>query len=470
MSAQQQTVVLEVAGRALGVGEGGRGGRPRPPAGCAGGRGQPGRPDGDGHLRPGADLGGAAERMDPRLRLPLRRPVGAPARVRPGRRARARVAADAGTRATAGTSGRRTEAMGHGGHHAGMSMDDMVRDMRNRFLVAAVLSIPILLWSPIGREVLGFDRSGAVRAARRRLLAAPEPAGRLLLGLDLLRRRLPGAAGPHAGHDGAGRRRGRRRLAVLSLVVTLTGGGEVFYEAATVLTAFVLLGHWFEMRARGGANDAIRTLLDLAPPTALVLRDGEPVEVPTAEVVVGDLLLVRPGAKIPVDGVVEDGESEVDESMVTGESLPVHKAPGAAGHRRHDQHHRHPARAGHQGRRRHRAGPDRQARPGGAELQGARAAAGRPGRVLAGARRPGRRRAHLRRLAAARRPAVRRRRCCSRSPSSSSPAPTRSAWPPRRRSWSAPASAPSAACCSRTPPRWRPRRASTPWSWTRPAP
>jgi P-type Cu2+ transporter len=97
-----------------------------------------------------------------------------------------------------------------------------------------------------------------------------------------------------------------------------------------VLAAFVLLGHWFEMRARGGANDAIRTLLDLAPPRALVLRDGEPVEVPTAEVQVGDLLLVRPGAKIAVDGVVEDGDSEVDESTVTGESLPVHKQPGSA--------------------------------------------------------------------------------------------------------------------------------------------
>jgi Cu2+-exporting ATPase len=114
-----------------------------------------------------------------------------------------------------------------------------------------------------------------------------------------------------------------------SLYVTLTGGGDVFYEAATVLAAFVLLGHWFEMRARGGANDAIRTLLDLAPPRALVFRDGEPVEVPTAEVVVGDLLLVRPGAKIAVDGVVEDGDSEVDESTVTGESLPVHKQPGS---------------------------------------------------------------------------------------------------------------------------------------------
>jgi Cu2+-exporting ATPase len=114
-----------------------------------------------------------------------------------------------------------------------------------------------------------------------------------------------------------------------SLAVTLTGGGDTFYEAATVLTAFVLLGHWFEMRARGGANDAIRALLDLAPPHATVIRDGETVEIPTAEVVAGDLLLVRPGDKIGTDGVVEEGRSEVDESVVTGESLPVSKAPGS---------------------------------------------------------------------------------------------------------------------------------------------
>src|SRR4029453_18229312 len=97
------------------------------------------------------------------------------------------------------------------------------------------------------------------------------------------------------------------------------------------LAAFVLLGHWFEMRARGGANDAIRTLLDLAPPRALGLRDGEAGEIPPAEVAVGDLLLVRPGAKIATDGLVEDGDSEVDESVVTGESLPVHKRPGDEG-------------------------------------------------------------------------------------------------------------------------------------------
>ena len=103
----------------------------------------------------------------------------------------------------------------------------------------------------------------------------------------------------------------------------------MFYEASSVLATFVLLGHWFEMRARGGANDAIRTLLDLAPPLATVIRDGEELEIPTREVVVGDRLLVRPGSKIPVDAVVEEGESEVDESMVTGESLPVSKGPGA---------------------------------------------------------------------------------------------------------------------------------------------
>ncbi len=210
---------------------------------------------------------------------------------------------------------------------ARMSMADMVADMRNRFVVAAVLSVPILLWSPIGRQVLGFH--------------VPAPFGlrddvfSLLLSLPVV------FYSAWIFFDGAWRALRARTLDMMvlvavavgagwlySLVVTLTGGGEVFYEAATVLTTFVLLGHWFEMRARGGANDAIRTLLDLAPARALVLRDGEPVEVPTADVAVGDLLLVRPGAKIATDGVVEDGESEVDESMVTGESLPVHKAPG----------------------------------------------------------------------------------------------------------------------------------------------
>lgn len=219
------------------------------------------------------------------------------------------------------------ETMGHGGH-AGMSMDAMVRDMRDRFLVALVLSIPIMLWSPMGRDMFGFT--------------VPAPFGlrddvfALLLSLPVV------FYSSWIFFDGAYRALKARTLDMMVLVavaigagwlysvgVTLTGGGEVFYEAASVLATFVLLGHWFEMRARGGANDAIRTLLELAPPKAVVLRDGEPVEVPTAEVVVGDVLMIRPGAKVPVDGVVADGISEVDESMVTGESLPVSKAEGS---------------------------------------------------------------------------------------------------------------------------------------------
>jgi Cu2+-exporting ATPase len=113
-----------------------------------------------------------------------------------------------------------------------------------------------------------------------------------------------------------------------SVAATFFIEGEVFYEAAAFLAAFVLLGHWFEMRARGGANDAIRALLDLAPPKATVLRDGVELEIPTAEVRVGDLLLIRPGSKVPVDAEVVEGESSVDESMVTGESMPVAKQPG----------------------------------------------------------------------------------------------------------------------------------------------
>ncbi|WP_031164361.1 heavy metal translocating P-type ATPase [Streptosporangium roseum] len=220
------------------------------------------------------------------------------------------------------------EMTGPGGH-GGTSMTAMVADMRNRFLVALVFSIPIVAWSPIGTEVLGLD--------------LPVPFGlrpdvwALLLSLPVI------FYSCWIFFDGALRalRAGTLDMMVLvavavgagwlySVIVTLTGGGEVFYEAATVLAAFVLLGHWFEMRARGGANDAIRTLLNLAPPKAVVIRDSEPVEVPTAEVVADDLLLIRPGAKIPVDGTVEDGGSEVDESMVTGESLPVHKQPGSA--------------------------------------------------------------------------------------------------------------------------------------------
>ncbi|RUW38045.1 copper-translocating P-type ATPase, partial [Mesorhizobium sp. M1E.F.Ca.ET.041.01.1.1] len=96
----------------------------------------------------------------------------------------------------------------------------------------------------------------------------------------------------------------------------------------SVLLVFILLGHWLEMRARAGASEAIRALLDLAPPKAIVLRNGKEVEVATADVALGDIVVLRPGNKLPVDGQVIEGESTIDESMLTGESMPVIKRVG----------------------------------------------------------------------------------------------------------------------------------------------
>src|SRR5919197_110292 len=217
---------------------------------------------------------------------------------------------------------------GHGGH-AGMSMDSMVRDMRNRFLVALVFTVPIVLWSNVGKNLLGGEVAtpfGIDRDIWQFLLSLPIVfyASTIFFtgAVSALRNRTLDMMVLVAVAIGT--------AWVYSVAATFLIEGDVFYESAGMLATFVLLGHWFEMRARGGANDAVRALLDLAPPRATVLRDGQPVEVPTAEVQVGDLLLVRPGSKVPVDAVVEEGESEVDESTVTGESLPVHKGGGDA--------------------------------------------------------------------------------------------------------------------------------------------
>ncbi|MGH3130478.1 MAG: heavy metal translocating P-type ATPase, partial [Gaiellaceae bacterium] len=218
-------------------------------------------------------------------------------------------------------------AHGHGfGGHAGMSMAEMVRDMRNRFLVAVAFAIPIAIWSPMGESLFGD--------------VPPTPFG---IGADVWQFLLSLPVVVYSSaifFKGAYYALKAKTLDMMVLVAVAVGTafvysvavtffieGEVFYEAAAFLAAFVLLGHWFEMRARGGANDAIRALLDLAPPKAVVIRDGVEIEVPTAEVQVGDLLLIRPGSKIPVDAEVVEGESAVDESMVTGESLPVDKRP-----------------------------------------------------------------------------------------------------------------------------------------------
>ena len=115
-----------------------------------------------------------------------------------------------------------------------------------------------------------------------------------------------------------------------SLWETLRGGHEVYYEAAAVIIALILLGRTLEARARSQAGAAIRRLMDLQPPAARVVREGVEVEMPVEDVRAGDVVVVRPGERIPVDGTVLSGESAVDEAMLTGESMPVDKQAGAA--------------------------------------------------------------------------------------------------------------------------------------------
>jgi Cu+-exporting ATPase len=106
------------------------------------------------------------------------------------------------------------------------------------------------------------------------------------------------------------------------------GLAEVYYDTAVIIIALILLGRWLESRAKGQTSEAIKKLMGLQAKTARVLRDGEEIDIPVEEVRAGDIVLVRPGEKIPVDGIVVAGRSSVDQSMITGESLPVSKTEG----------------------------------------------------------------------------------------------------------------------------------------------
>jgi Cu+-exporting ATPase len=104
--------------------------------------------------------------------------------------------------------------------------------------------------------------------------------------------------------------------------------GSLYYETAALLLTFIVLGKYLEAIAKGKTSKAIKRLIGLQPKTALVVRDGQEIEIPIKHVVVGDIVIVKPGQKVPVDGIVIEGDSSVDESMITGESIPVHKRKG----------------------------------------------------------------------------------------------------------------------------------------------
>lgn len=213
----------------------------------------------------------------------------------------------------------------HMGHGMGMDPRAMARDMRNRFLIALLFTIPVLLLSPMA----GFEP----------VIQLPASVNRDVVLFVLASGAILYPVWPFAVGAVYALRRGAANMAVLVMLSVVTGylfsvgstflyGGPHFYEAASMLLVFVLLGHWLEMRARVGATDAVRALLDLSPQKATVSRRGGELEIPTADVQVNDVIIVRPGGRIPVDGKVVEGVSEVDESTLTGESLPVKKGPG----------------------------------------------------------------------------------------------------------------------------------------------
>ncbi|MFA6178061.1 MAG: heavy metal translocating P-type ATPase [Candidatus Methylopumilus sp.] len=211
------------------------------------------------------------------------------------------------------------------GHAPGMSMQDMARDMRNRFLVALVFAVPVFLYSPMGKMFgdfptpLALDRKLFLFIVATAALAYPVWPF-LVAAWRAARNKVANMATLIVLSVGTGY--------VFSVGATFLYESEVFYEASTVLLVFILLGHWLEMRARAGASDAIRALMDLAPPMAMVIRSGIETKVSTSEVLVGETVVIKPGDKIPVDGEIIEGNSQVDESMLTGESMPVKKIAG----------------------------------------------------------------------------------------------------------------------------------------------
>jgi Cu+-exporting ATPase len=213
-----------------------------------------------------------------------------------------------------------------------------LRDMTRRFWVSAALSLPLLVWV-MGDHLLGFGHLISRQLAHWLQLALATPVV-LWAGWPIFKRcwasflKMSPNMWTLIG-IGVG------AAYLYSVVATLAPGifpaafrgpeGEVdvYFEAAAVITALVLLGQVLEIRARERTSGAIKALLGLAPKTARRVRDdGTDEEVPLEEVQVGDRLRVRPGEKIPVDGMVLEGHSTVDESMLTGEPMPVEKNPG----------------------------------------------------------------------------------------------------------------------------------------------
>ncbi len=219
--------------------------------------------------------------------------------------------------------------MSHMDHEAAMTSPQMAKameaDMRRRFYISLALAIPIILYSQVGKNIFGIE------------LPSPIPVDWLLFLLTTPIVFWTGSIFITGTYYSLKAR--KLNMAVLiatgvlaayfgSIFLSLQGTEETFYEAAAMLVTFVLFGHWLEMKSRKGTYDSLHALFDLVPPKATVIRNGKEEIIPSAEIMQGDIVLLRPGDKVPVDGEIIEGETSIDESLVTGESLPVTKNVG----------------------------------------------------------------------------------------------------------------------------------------------
>lgn len=217
----------------------------------------------------------------------------------------------------------------HQDHEAAMTNPQIAKqmeaDMRRRFWISFFLSIPIFLYSPVGINFFKINLPAPI-SVNWLLFILTTPivfwTGSIFITgtyYSLKSKKLNMAVLVATGVLAA---------YLFSVLLTFTVGGETFYEAAALLVTFVLFGHWMEMHSRRGTSDALRALFDLVPPQANVMRNGKEVALPVAQVVVSDVIILRPGDKVPVDGEVIEGETSIDEALVTGESIPVEKRTG----------------------------------------------------------------------------------------------------------------------------------------------
>lgn len=218
-----------------------------------------------------------------------------------------------------------TMGMDHSGL-AGREMAKMMEiDIKKKFFFSLLLSIPIILYSPLGEKLLGVQLPQPIPATWILLILTTPVffyAGWIFLYSSyyalkdkVLNMAVLIAVGISAAY-------------FASIFLTFQGSSESYYEAAVLLITFVLFGHWMEMKSRRGTTNALQALFDLVPPQARVIRNEKEVLIATSEVQLDDVVVLKPGDKVPVDGVIIDGETAIDEALVTGESLPVSKQAG----------------------------------------------------------------------------------------------------------------------------------------------